>query len=80
MLGEGCKGRWKKVKEDIENGINGYIVPLGDYQAAAERIEYLAKNRQQLRQMGELAHQVMYPKSQMGTHLKFWESILNYGG
>ncbi len=68
------------VKEDIENGINGYIVPLGDYQAAAERIEYLAKNRQQLRQMGELAHQVMYPKSQMGTHLKFWESILNYGG
>lgn len=68
------------VKEDIENGINGYIVSLGDYQAAAERIEYLSKNRHQLRQMGELAHQVMYPKSQMETHLKFWESILKYGG
>ena len=64
------------VREDIADGVNGYIVPIGDYSAAAERIEYLAKRRECLSIMGRRAHDVVYPKSLMEPHLKFWEELL----
>lgn len=63
------------VKEDITDGMNGYIVPLGDYGAAADRIEYLSNHRMELQKMGRLAHDAVYPKSGMEEHLKFWEKI-----
>lgn len=64
------------VKEDITDGMDGYIVPLGDYGAVADRIEYLSNHREELRRMGLLAHDAVYPKSSMETHLGFWEKIL----
>jgi glycosyltransferase involved in cell wall biosynthesis len=64
------------VREDITDQYNGYIVPLGDYRAVADRIEYLSQHREELRRMGERAHQAVYPKSHMEAHLKFWEGIL----
>lgn len=65
------------VKEDIEDGQNGYIVPIGDYGVMAERIEYLAHHRERLRPMGQLAHDVVYPKSRIESHLEFWKDILS---
>lgn len=64
------------VKEDITNGENGYYVPVGDYQAAADRIEYLYKHRSKLRQLGEKAHADIYPKSCKEMHIDFWLKIL----
>lgn len=67
------------VKEDIENGINGYIVPLEDYHAMAEIIEHLASDRNVLCKMGRLAHDAVYPKSLMEPHIAFWENVFLYG-
>lgn len=64
------------VKEDIIDGINGFIVSLGDYFKVAEKIEYLDKNREKLKEMGKLAHKAVYPKSLMKPHLRFWNQIL----
>lgn len=64
------------VQDDIVNGINGYIVPLGDYQLAANRIEHLYQNRNKLREMGQRAHDEVYPKSLMRPHMDFWVQIL----
>lgn len=66
------------VKEDITNDVNGYIIPLGDYHTMAERIAYLTKHRERLAEMGKLAHDAVYPKSQMENHLKFWEDVLSH--
>lgn len=66
-------GTW----EDVTDGVNGYIVPVGDYVMAADRIEYLSRHRGELRKMGSLAHDAVYPKSSMEVHLKFWEQILS---
>lgn len=63
------------VKEDISDSINGYIVPLGDYHAMADRIEHLAQHRELLFQMGKLAHDAVYPKSLMKEHIDFWNDI-----
>lgn len=65
------------VKEDIMDDENGYIVPIGDYGAMAERVEYLASHRERLRTMGKLAHDIVYPKSRIETHLEFWKGILS---
>lgn len=65
------------VREDIAEGVNGYIVPLGDYEVMAERIEYLSCHRERLSGMGRLAHDTVFPKSLMETHLKFWEELLD---
>lgn len=64
------------VNEDITNGVNGYIVPVGDYESIADHIEYLANNRKKLPDMGMRAHKAVYPKSRMDEHIKFWKQIL----
>lgn len=64
------------VKEDITDDVNGFIVPLGDYRMMGDKIVYLAKHRERLSEMGRLAHDAVYPKSLMESHLEFWERIL----
>ncbi len=64
------------VREDIVNGFNGYVVPIGDYHAAAECIGHLAGCRERLCEMGRLAHDAVYPKSRMEPHLAFWKKVL----
>ena len=61
------------TQEDIADGINGYLIPLQDYKEMADKIQYLAEHRERLVQMGQLAHDMIYPKSMMSEHLKFWE-------
>ncbi len=65
------------VREDIVDSVNGYIVPLEDYQTMADRIKYLASHRERLSEMGQLAHDTVYPKSLMKSHLEFWEKIFH---
>ena len=60
------------TREDIINGVNGYLIPIGDYQTMADRIEYLAKHRDCLPMMGQKAHDEVYPKSLMKSHIEFW--------
>ena len=64
------------VREDIIDGENGYIVPIGDFRCVADRIEYLNNNRIRIKEMGELAHKLIWPKSRMDNHLKFWDRVL----
>ena len=64
------------TREDIEDGVNGFLVPLGDYKTMAKRIEYLANKRQLLPEMGKKSHEIIYPKSLMSEHIKLWKKIL----
>lgn len=66
------------VRDDIIDGENGYIVPVGDYQAMADRIALLAQDRERLKIMGGAAHDAVYPKSLMEPHIQFWEGILTH--
>lgn len=64
------------VKEDIADGVNGYIIPRGNYEIMTEKIKYLEVNRDCISKMGKLAHEIIYPKSLMKPHIEFWENIL----
>lgn len=67
------------VRDDIVDGVNGYIVPIGDYMTAADRIEYMTHHREMLPEMGNLAHEMVYPQSMMEMHVKFWKDLLLTG-
>ncbi len=64
------------VREDIRDGENGFIVPIGDYMLAAERIKQLHFHREKLEPMGRGAHDVIWPVSRMDNHLIFWDTVL----
>lgn len=66
------------VNDDIRNGENGYIVPVGSWSEAAKYIEHLSKNREQLVVMGSLAHDEVYPKSHLDKHVDFWEKCVTF--
>lgn len=64
------------TKEDIEDGISGFVVPVGDYKAMVEKVIYLDEHRESLVEMGAIAHERIYPKSLMCDHIRFWNSLL----
>lgn len=66
------------VREDITDGENGYIVGLEDMDAMAERIAFLACHRERISVMGQNAHKRIYPKCQMGVHLRYWERLIDH--
>lgn len=64
------------VSEDIQDGINGYIVELGEYKMIAERIHNLSKERYLLKKFGERSYTIISEKSSMKRHMELWEYIL----
>lgn len=64
------------TREDIDDGVNGFVVSIGDYKSMVDRVIYLDQHRDRLKEMGILAHDKIYPKSLMNTHISFWEDIL----
>lgn len=62
--------------DDVQNNVNGIIVPMGDYVLMADRIEYLEKNRETIKILGEQARKDMSAKVSMDKHIELWEEVL----
>lgn len=65
------------VRDDVEDGVNGYIVPKGDYLMAAERTAFLNINRYRIPQMGEKAHQEAQNKGTQDEYISRWIKVLS---
>ncbi|MBQ7920645.1 MAG: glycosyltransferase family 4 protein [Lachnospiraceae bacterium] len=64
------------ILDDVVDGRNGYIVPIEDAEAMADRILYLAMNRTLIREFGMRARQEMLCKSDRKKHIEMWKSVL----
>jgi len=64
------------VNDDIRDGENGYIVPIGDYEAIAEKVSKLERNRNLLPDMGMKAHMELKEKCSMDRHYQFWRELI----
>ncbi len=64
------------TREDIENGINGFYVSIGNYKGIVESIEYLCQHREVLCTMGKKSHDIIYKKCSDDQHLIFWKELL----
>lgn len=64
------------IRDDVENGINGYIVQINDYHSMADKIEYLDKHREILPMFGKKAQTDMRKKMNIDDYMKFWLRII----
>jgi len=67
------------AKEIIEDGKNGFLVPIGDAQKLAEKIIWLLENPDEARKMGEYGRELVKEKFDNNTEkiVKFWNDIIN---
>lgn len=65
------------AREIIQNGYNGYIVRVGDYQALADKVLYLLDHPDDARQMGENGRKLVKEKFSDNTDriVNFWKEI-----
>ena len=70
-------------QEIIKDGLNGFLVPIGDSQALARKILYLLNNPAKAKEMGENGRRMVKEKFDQQKIIKkivkFWQDlILNY--
>ncbi len=64
------------ARDDVTDGYNGFVVPVGDVDALADRICYLYHNRDELVRMGKCAHNTIYERQRNLDQTEFWNKLL----
>ncbi len=64
------------ARDDVEDGYNGYVVPVGDIDSLVDRICYLYCHRELLKLMGERSHQRILKKNAEYDEDAMWDRIL----
>ena len=64
------------VLDDVHDGMNGYVIPVGDYRTMADRIIYLDGHRDELIRMKKAANIEMLSKCSLENHMKLWAEVL----
>lgn len=64
------------ARDDVTDGYNGYVVPIGDIGALADRISCLYNSRDELEKMGKRAHDTIYKRQIGSNQTKFWNDLL----
>lgn len=62
--------------DDVEDGVNGFIVNIGDIDQMVERICFLYSHREQLPILGERAYRTILERNKAFDFQKLWEDIL----
>ena len=67
-------------KEIIKDGVNGYLVPIGDSQALARKVLYLLNNPEKAKEMGKAGKKIVEKKFNqekiMGKIIKLWKELV----
>ncbi|MDE6365128.1 MAG: glycosyltransferase [Lachnospiraceae bacterium] len=64
------------ARDDVIDGCNGFVVPVGDLNRLVDRICYLDQNRDMLKCMGIRAHDTIYERQMHGNQAAFWDNLL----
>lgn len=67
------------AQEIIEDGKNGFLVPIGNYQKLAEKIIWLLENQSEAKKMGDYGRQMVKEKygDNISKIINFWQDIIN---
>lgn len=64
------------ARDDVADGYNGYVVPIGDVDGIVDRICYLYQHRELLELMGKRAHQTILKQNASSDLIGMWDKIL----
>ncbi|MDO8669436.1 MAG: glycosyltransferase family 4 protein [Candidatus Buchananbacteria bacterium] len=67
------------AKEIIEDGKNGFLVPIGDAEKLAEKIIWLLQNQEEAKKMGAYGRELAKERYSDNTNkiINFWTDIIN---
>jgi glycosyltransferase involved in cell wall biosynthesis len=68
------------AKEIIENGKNGFLVPIGDEEQMADKIIWLLENPREAKEMGEYGRKLVEDRygNNADKIITFWKDIINF--
>lgn len=69
---------WPGCREPITDGVNGYLVPVRDVDALAEKMNALAQDRERLEQMAQAAYEVCRTKYEVGIVNAQMRAVIGY--
>lgn len=69
---------WPGCREPIEDGVNGWLVPIKDEAALSERMERFVKNPDLIKEMGERSQKICAEKYDVSVVNRQMRDILNY--
>lgn len=64
------------ARDDVTDGYNGFIVPIGDMDALIDRVCWLYHNRDELECFGKHAHEAIYKQQEKINQIAFWNKLL----
>lgn len=64
------------ARDDVQDGYNGYVVPIGDVDCIVNRICYLYNHRELLKIMGERSRQIVMMENEKNDINTMWGKIL----
>lgn len=64
------------ARDDINDGVNGFIVPVGNIDAMITKITYLNTNKELLKYMGNEANKTIVERQKNLNQIDFFESLL----
>ena len=64
------------VRDDVEDGKNGFVVEIGNVDQMVERLCFLYTNRKRLAEFGKRAHEAILKRNQSFDTQTLWEDIL----
>lgn len=64
------------ARDDVEEGINGFVVDIGDIDTLVERIIYLDRHRECLREMGSRSIEKVIARNKYMDPKSYWRSLL----
>ena len=69
---------WPGCREPIENGVNGYLVPIKNSEELAKKMYILATDRNKLTEMSEAAYRKCLEKYEVGIVNQQMRKIMQY--
>lgn len=64
------------TRDYIQDGVNGFIVDVGDIGSLCERIEYFSNNKKEIEIMGEKARESVVEKCNVDSYIRKFSDIL----
>lgn len=65
------------ARDDVTDGYNGFVVPVGDLDAIVDRICVLYHNRDEMECIGKRAHETIYKRQDEMNQTEFWNKLLS---
>ena len=66
------------ISEQIQNGVNGYLVDVDDVGMMADRIKFFYENKKQIKLMGEASFDIFNKKFTINRMVEKYNSVLDF--